>query len=148
MEGQYRRGGDSTTQRSLTGPALWRRLAVVLSVSAALGCSILYAAGLPIAVVVGVAIIFIGFMSVPFVTRAYERSAAVTPRRAIALFGVIPATAVLWFLTTYLLGVPKAIVFWGFPAVILLGNFAYWMWLDDGDSSERGVNGRRSTRGQ
>ena len=95
----------------------------------------MYAAGFRPWVIAYASLMTIAFVAIYFTTGAIRaQTLAINARRAIVLFGVIPAIAGIAVAVMLLAGFGGWSAFYALSAVILLANFVYWARFDRSDS--------------
>ena len=113
---------------SSTNISFWMIVVVGTSIGLAITVGFCHVIGLPRWFIIWACLMIVTFVAMPILTGGEAHK--LNQRRATALFGIIPAIGVVAGLAIGALGFGVLAGLYTFSAVIVLCNFAYWIWFD------------------
>ena len=127
-------------ERHDRGLAYWWRAAVALSSAIIAVAAIAYAAGVPAFLMApAFAMFLLSFLMRSLTSRRRPRRPTLTPRRVIAMFGVIPIVAGGIGTAMFLAGFRGKAALWAFGGLVLLCDLVYVIWFDRKESPGSGL---------
>ena len=103
---------------------------VGLGFSLCAGALTLSALGYSTRFIILVSAVFTAFILIPLLTGTVGAQLKFTPRRTIALFGVIPALTVAVVVLLKMANVSESLRLYICATVVVVATFAYWRWFD------------------